>query len=823
MFLKDHNKTAIRHSQGAISYRQLIRSAWGYASLLPDHLKRVAIFSENRPEWIFAHYANWARRAVTVPVDFLSTAEEVAHVLADCTPEVVFCSAQRLPVLQAALATIAHQPAILIFEEIGEVEAAPQPFPEPAQDETALIIYTSGTTGAPKGVMLSYRNLLANIEAVSQEVPIYNSEERSLVLLPLHHIFPLMGTVIAPIYTGGTIAICPSMGAEDILTTLQENAITVIIGVPRLWKTIAAGIMSKIKASKLATLLYFAAEKVQSKHLSRILFASVHRRFGGAVRFMISGGAALDLEVGRQLTTLGFEVLEGFGTTETAPMISFTRPGKVHIGSAGGLLTGIDVRFDDDELLVRGNNVMQGYLNRPEETAEALKDGWFHTGDLGYLDDQQRLFITGRKKELLVLSNGKNINPAELENGLEAITPYINEVGVFVDNDILQAVIRPNLARMREDSITDIEDYFRWKVLAPFNQAVSPYKKILQFTLVDEELPRTRLAKIKRFLLPQMVSREQDIRNYAEPPTFEEYLIIKQFIEDLTSRTVHPDDHLEIDIAMDSLDKIGLLEFLNNTFGVEIGEEGLFTHQTVRRLSDFVREKKERISVEMINWRDILREKTEFKLPETRFTTTLFKNMANAFLNVYFRFKSEGRENLPKTPCIIAPNHQSFVDALLVASQLKDHIMKNTYFYAKKKHVKNRFLSYLANRNNVVIMDINTDVKESIQKLATLLSNGKNVMIFPEGTRSSDGRLGDFKKSFAILAKEMNVPVVPVTIKGAFEAMPTGRLIPRPFKKIRVTFQQPVFPEGHTYESLKDQVRQHIEECLESTLSRKPA
>jgi long-chain acyl-CoA synthetase len=184
------------------------------------------------------------------------------------------------------------------------------------------------------------------------------------------------------------------------------------------------------------------------------------------------------------------------------------------------------------------------------------------------------------------------------------------------------------------------------------------------------------------------------------------------------------------------------------------------------------------------------------------------------FFGLYFKFTGKGQENIPDTPCIIAPNHQSFYDAMFVASFLKNRFLNKTYFYAKQKHVKNKLLRFLADRNNIIVVDINSGLKESIQKLAEVLKTGRNIIIFPEGTRSKDGNLGDFKKLFAILSKELEVPVVPVTINGAFQALPKGSFVPKPFSPISVTFQPPVFPQGHTYESLTEQVYRHVEKDL---------
>jgi long-chain acyl-CoA synthetase len=189
------------------------------------------------------------------------------------------------------------------------------------------------------------------------------------------------------------------------------------------------------------------------------------------------------------------------------------------------------------------------------------------------------------------------------------------------------------------------------------------------------------------------------------------------------------------------------------------------------------------------------------------------KNGAKVFLKLYFRIKGEGLENLPEGPFILAPNHQSFFDGLFVAVFLKNKLMKQTYFYAKEKHVKNSFLKLLAAKNNVIVMDL-SDLKTSLQKMAEVLKRGKNIIIFPEGTRTQTGEIGDFKKTFAILSRELNVPIVPVAISGAYDALPRGTLFPKPWKKINVNFLKPILPENHTYDSLKDIVQRKVSEHL---------
>ena len=813
MFLKKHEKTAIIWKDQEVSYQGLLQNIDRFSrTFSPEKCQKVAIFAENRPEWAYGFYASWKNGCVAVPIDFMSTAEDVAYILEDCRPEVVFCSRDTREVLDEACDGLSYEIVVLVFEEIqadteGQGDIG---FPGHDPEDTAVIIYTSGTTGSPKGVMLSYDNLLANVESVTEEVKIYNSEDNVMVLLPLHHIFPLLGTLVAPLYVGGTAVFSPSMSSEDLMHTLQTHGITIIIGVPRFYSLIRKSIKDKIDVSPVARFVFFAARIIGSQRLSRLLFKKVHQMFGGKVRYLVSGGAKLDEEVGQDLKTLGFEVLEGFGMTEAAPMITFTRPGEVLIGSAGRPMSCNEVKSVDGEIVARGRNIMQGYYNRKDETEEILRDGWLHTGDLGYLDDKGFIHITGRKKEIIVLPSGKNVNPVEIEHKIAVMSDCIGEIAVYFSDNVLQAAVHPDFRKVREQGILNLDETLRLDVVERYNRSVAPYKRIMKLHILAEELPKTRLGKVKRFMLQSLTEASVHKRDRGREPDFQEYTAIKNFLREQKEKDIYPGDHFEIDLGLDSLDRVSFLTFLQSTFGIEVGEEVLLDHPTVEKLSDYIRDKKKRIDVSIVKWAEIFREKTEVILPGSWFAHNLMKNLSRKVLGLYFRLRAEGMENLPKSPFIIVANHQSFFDGLFVASFLADRLNKNTYFYAKERHVRKWWLKFLANRNNVIVMDIDKDLKLSLQKLAEVLRRGKNVIIFPEGTRTKDGNIGNFKKTYAILSRELKVPVVPVVIKGAFEAFPTGSVIPKPLKNVQVKFLNPVYPEDHSYDSLNELVFQKV-------------
>jgi long-chain acyl-CoA synthetase len=528
---------------------------------------------------------------------------------------------------------------------------------------------------------------------------------------------------------------------------------------------------------------------------------------GGNIDFMVCGGAALNQEVGRFFKVLGFEVLEGYGMTEAAPMITFTRPGKVLTGSPGQALPGIDIEIRDGEIVARGENIMKGYYNKPEETEESLKDGWLYTGDLGHFDKNGFLHITGRKKDIIVLANGKNISPVEIEMKLESKVEAVKEAAVFLYHNQLHAVVIPDFKFLSEQGIEEPRVYFKEKILPEFNKELSSYKRIMQFTLVKQELPRTKLGKIQRFKLAELIENvSNESGKKIEHPDSEEYHLVRQFIEGEVDTEISPDDHIEYDIALDSLGKLSLIDFIERTFGVKLEVESLLSFPSVRQMVEHIKNNKLWQKLESTNWTETLKEKVNLQLPKSWPTISIIKSAAKAFFKMYFRFKGTGYKNLPDGPCIIAPNHQSFFDGLFVASFLRRKTMKSTYFYAKKKHVNNWFTNFLAKRNNVIVVDLNKGLQESIQKMAEVLRKEKNLIIFPEGTRTKTGKVGEFKKMFAILSKELNVPVVPVAINGAYNALPSGRKIPKLFSRVEVNFLQAIYPQQHTHDSLTEEV-----------------
>ena len=834
--IKDFHKIAIMAQGRDISYTEMLQRISLYAQFTPQQAgAKTIVFSENRPGWIYAFFSIWQNRGIAIPVDASSTVDDLAYILSDCRPECIWCSQEREATARQAIEAADVDTQVHIIEEREDSDLPEGAFTQTLEDfqkqkeKTAVIIYTSGTTGNPKGVMLSYSNLWANMAGVCEEVQIFNAERRAIILLPIHHVLPLMGTMIIPIVMGGGVIICPSMSGPDIMECLCRGQVAIFVGVPRLWQTLYNGIKKKIDASAVTRGLFSLCAKMQNRTLSRLVFGSVRRKMGGHIDFCVSGGAALDREIGEGLRTLGLDVLEGYGMTETSPIIAFTRPGDIIPGCSGRPLPSVECKIVNGELYAKGPNVMQGYYNRPEETAAVLdSDGYIHTGDLAQFDEEGRVYITGRSKEIIVLSNGKNVQPSEIEFKLESFQTQVKEAAVVQDGDMLRALIVPQEIWARTLSAEQMQEALKREVLEPYNATVENYKKIMGVYVYHGDLPRTKLDKLQRFKLKDILLQCQQQGSAssngesAPEPELAEYHILKEYIEGEKKLPVHPTDHLETDLAFDSLDKVGLQGFIEQTFGMEVPADTMAAYANVEALANHIASAKTRMEVGEIDWHSILTTNAHpVQLPHTSLLLPVHAKLFKVYFQLHNRLCVKGIQNIPSQgPFILAPNHQSYVDGPLAMAGLSARTIKECYFYATERHVKSSLRKYLARRNNIIIME-RSDLKNSILKLAEVLKQGKNVIIFPEGSRTHDGKISAFKKTFAILSKELQVPIVPVCIRGAFEALPRGtKWITT--HRIEVEYLPAVQPtEADTYTDLSELIKSKIAEagslqtCLE--------
>ena len=756
---------------------------------------RIAILGANSPEWVIAMYAIWSMHAIAVPIDFMSAPEDIAYILDDCAPVAIWSDAGVQEKLADAIGLSKNKGIeVLRLENITKTlpdGVNTDGIGESDDSDVGLIIYTSGTTGSPKGVMLTFGNMLANTTSCSVNIKVFIPEDRVVVILPLHHAYPLMGSIIMPLSIGATAVFAQGLNANAILAALQSGKCTFIIGVPRLLELFRNSIMRQIEQSKIAKILFKLCAKVNSLKFSRLIFKKVQDTFGGHIRYISCGGAASDPQVVRDFYTLGFEVLEGYGMTEAAPMISFTPPGQCHPGSAGKPIYCNVVRIKDGEVLIKGDNVMKGYYGRPEETAQIIdEDGWLHTGDLGYLDKDDFLFLTGRSKELIILGNGKNIIPYELEYKLMDFSHgLLSECVVSDDDKHLVAVVVPDMEVISARGIVNIRQTIMDEIIEPFNEAVPSYKRMSSLVIQNKPLPRTRLGKVRRHIIRQEIMGEatgdRHVEEAAKAPETKTYKHVALSIEKLAGREIGPDEHLELDIGLDSLGKLSLLSSLNTEWGLVVPVEMLAKYPTPRSLAQGIDENPE-ISAKSPS--------KEGDIPKAAWTHGMVRTLSGWIVRFFSKVTIKGKENIPDGACIFAANHQSVLDGLYVISSVSSKQYHSMLFYVFSKFIEKGVNHWFARRHNMVPMELNGDLRQSIGILEKGLASGKTLLIFPEGTRSMDGSLSEFRPTFAQMAIDANVPIVPIAIDGAFNVLPRGKRMPSFGHKVTISFLPPIKP-----------------------------
>lgn len=800
MFLKSSDRLAIvDFENNQITHKDLVQNIQYLSSKIPNiNGKNVILCMENRKEWIYSFFAIWNKKAVPVVLDAQSSTQELEYFISDSDAKIVIASNENYENVYNAIKNLGLNIDVLnidniLFENIGEQSLELQ---NPEGDDTAIILYTSGTTSMPKGVMLTMNNIQNEILSIA-DFEVDNPDQKNdqtLSILPYHHILPLMINCLYFLYREYSIVLVKKLNSANILNALEKNRITFFVAVPRVYKLFYTSIKNKINSSFVTRLLFKLAKKVNNKTFSKIIFSKVHKMFGGKIKYLLAGGAKSDLEMIEFFNTLGFQYCEGYGLTETSPVFLGSIPKNYKPGTVGKPVFNVETKVVDDELWVRGPIVMKGYYKKPEKTKEAItEDGWFKTGDLVNVDSNGYITILGRKNSMIVLSNGKNVDPEGLEEKLLLEYKFgVSEVAILNHNDKLSALIVVDTKDLQKNGIYNISTFVQ-NGIEFYNAKAHNYTKILEYKIIESELPKTRLGKIQRFKLSslftnQNVQKEEKI----EKPSNKEYLVIEEYIENLKNiKNIHPDDKFEIELGLDSLDLVELITYIDSHFNVKLNEKDLSEYNTIRKLSNYLSNESNGYSENGISLGDSIKDIKEENIKKG-ILIPILRPIVWLLMKIYFRLTLKNKDKLPKDgPRIYISNHQSFVDALAIANMVDN----NTYFVAIDLYFNSKIMSWFAKNANVIVINIESNVKESIQTIANVLKQGKKVVIFPEGTRTKDGQMLPFKKVFAILAKELNVPIEVLKIDGAYQAMSRHMVFPRP-KKITVSYLGTVEPIG---------------------------
>ncbi len=806
---------------------------------------RAAVLSESRPEWGAALFGIISCGGIVVPMDVKLSEKEMAFILKDSGARFIFVSEKYLSVvdnIKAGLPELRHIFAIddtdrqdLIKTKELKMRPGERKYLPLAMDDTAVIVYTSGTTGVAKGVEITYKNLIFQARELNRLVR-YNESDNFLSMLPLNHMLELTGGFLSPLYVGATVTYCDSLKPSNIMAMMAETRTTAMITVPLVLKMFHDGIMKKaqsqpfISRKAFFTCLHLCRFLLRFRiKAGRLFFGQIHRQFGGRLRCFVSGGAPLDTTVEMDFNAMGFTILQGYGLTETSPVIAVNTFEELKYGSVGKPLPGVEVKLvkpdgsagEEGEIATRGDHVMKGYFRNPEKTAEAIKSGWLHTGDIGKFDKDGFLYITGRIRNLIVLGGGKKVFPEEIEEVMSA-SPYIKEIcvlgrkaqsGLKAGTEEVFAVIVPALEMFRDGARNDKEAVKKkiGEEITRLGGDLAEYKKISDYMLYFDELPKTSTRKVKRAEVMKMLAGTGNDPNATGA-------IEARFMEKIN---VSGDRSLPMsDIGIDSMGKIEIICALEKEYNCTISEE---KWQKAVSLNDLIQlaMANKGLKGESVSKSDpaaeakMIRIQSRIFLPSRLLVVLIFK----VLFRMYIKVLVKGKENLPaRGPFILVANHSSHLDQPLLLSLFPATGVKDVYFPAAADYFYRNIC-----RRLFVIISLNAfpferegNFAKGLKVCKELINNGKSLILFPEGTRSPDGKIGDFRPGVGLLSIESGVPVVPVCIKGAHEALGKGHFFVKP-GTIEIIIGSPVNPDGiensyNGYKLLAGRLKNKVEE-----------
>jgi long-chain acyl-CoA synthetase len=749
------------------SYRELAELAPRVATVLSERGlergDRVLIWGVNRPEWAIGFFGALFAGLVLVPLDVRSQPDFVAKIARRTRAKLVLASTQTAPLAEGL-----RLPVVLI-ESLPDRARVAQPMPTPELHPSDLVevVFTSGTTGEPKGAMLTHANLMANAAALREVFP-FQPDERLLSILPLSHMFEQTCGLLAPFLAGASIVYPVSRQPAVLMRTFREYRVTMLLIVPAGLKLLDSAIQRKVDASgKRASFdrLHRIAPRLP-RFARRLLFRPVISQFGGRFRTVAIGAAALEEDVANRWTDMGFDVLQGYGATELSPAVSFTRPSRNRIGSVGEAVPGVEIRIaEDGEVLVQGASVFAGYWEDADATAAAIDaDGFYHTGDVGQLDDDGFLTLRGRKKDMLAMPDGTKVYPEDIEAVLGR------------DQRLRDATVvgwQPPRGELRVQAVLLIEDPANADaVVRDANTHLGAHQQIRGVTIwPDEDFPRTNTLKVKkRLILDRLAELESGAgptaahvnAAAASPVGPSGVLTLVASVANLPVTSVQPESCLSSDLNMDSLARVELLGVIEEELGTYIDDADLDPETTVAQLTAMVHAAKDaKHETGIFGWP---------LSPIARGTgiviQTLF--MVPAFFSLY-RVRVTGLEKLRnlKGPVLFTPNHCLHNDIGIMLTRFPIGWRWRLSVAAAADDIFGNPIRGFGSAliGNAFPLAREGAIRRSLELLGARLDRGFSVLIFPEGKLTVGGPTQPFKSGTGLLAVEGATPVVPMKLK----------------------------------------------------------
>ncbi|HEY8185871.1 MAG TPA: AMP-binding protein [Pyrinomonadaceae bacterium] len=823
-FLARGKETAFAHRHGLRvkrwSYRQIAETAMQFARELEARRigkgDRVLLWARNSPEWVSAFFGCLLRRVIIVPLDLQSEPGFVERVQEQVVAKLALCEATTSAFVAESLPVIELDE---LNSQIAHHSAKPYPFTDNGYDDTVEIVFTSGTTAEPKGVLITQRNLLANLTPIEEEIKRYLKWERLvhpvrfLNLLPLSHVFGQFMGVFVPQLLGGEVFFQESLSPLQILETVKRERISVVITVPRILEALRDKIEGDYEArGKLDKLRRALATSASRHFLGRWwTFRAIHKMFGWKFWAFISGGATLNPDTEEFWQRLGFAVIQGYGMTETASLVSVNHPFRKGRGSIGKVLPGQEVKLAaSGEILVRGENVSPGYW-KGEVQSGATENGWFRTGDVGEIDEEQNLYFKGRKREVIVTSAGVNVYPEDLELVLGRQTEIKAAVVIEIEGPHGPEPLAVLLLR---------DDHANAQLIIDrANQSLALHQQIRRwFVWPSEDFPRTSTQKVRKQLVSEVVKAElagaarESGRGGARVSggTNDLVEIIARISKDAPA-TLDPSAKLGADLKLDSLGRVELLSALEDRYQLEIDEAAFTNATTLAEVEKMIREGRHEKAAPYPY------PKWQQQWPLSWLRVAMFYLIVLPVTRVMGWPRIRGKKHLRNVrgPLVFICNHVTMVDHALVmlalprrfgtrmAIAMDGEQLRDWLHPPPGTRLLTRF-SYLLQYVSVVFffnvfsMPQKSGFRQSFIFAGKMMDRGSSVLVFPEGLRTKDGALNPFLPGTGLLIQSLGAPVVPMRIDGLWELKKAGRHFAWP-GQVSVNIGKPV-----TYSAQQD-------------------
>jgi long-chain acyl-CoA synthetase len=779
LFTQFEDATARHGGRLAVAFRPRYRTTrWDYTELaaqaraLAGELARhgvgpgdrVLLYAGSSPFWVAAYFAVLGRGAAVVPLNPQSSAAQLERVAAAAEPRAALVSAHAP--WRAAVPCI-------VIERAGPAAPPCDDFPGRGcgADDLAAIVFTSGTTGDPKGVMLTHGNLMANIAMVGRAAPLAPADH-VLTIVPLFHMYAQMTSMLYPLRCGAAVTYLTAPGSRLILEALRFAPVTHLVAVPEFLKTVMARVDAR----------FARVPRV----LRRLLAPAIRARISSTLHTIVSGGAALDPDVERWWRALGYTVLQGYGLTETSPVVASNTADAWRTGSVGKPCAGLDVRIAaDGEILVRGPSVMAGYFRDAARTGAAFDDGWFRTGDGGHMDDDGFLYVHGRRKYMILGPSGENVFPEDIEAELAAV-PGVRDSAVFGLERGGRTVVHAVL--LCDDCDGD-------RVIAQANRQLAPHQQIMSWSRWPQpDFPRSATRKPKKEEIMAAVA----VPGTTAPATAGPATALTQLVARVTGHDaagIHPGTRLVGDLGVDSLLRIELVSCVEEELNVLMDENLITPQTTMAELEAHIAARGGRAPRvtpyprwSLAPWARAVRPALRALLLEW-------------WMRPLCRLEVGGLEHLAGLagPVIFMPNHRSFLDTVAVVMAMPPPLRDRIAVAAATIVLYGRYrgvapLADLTYNSYPFPSEAWENIRPGLDYTGRLVDDGWNVLVYPEGQmrRNEPVRLQPLKAGAGMLAVEMQVPVVPVAVSGTDVMLPPDCIVPRRRGRVRVLFGAPL-------------------------------